>query len=114
MNGECGESIGLSKGKGKGKGKGKSNSMVNKTSSEEEGNVEPAKFQPRSKRTSKSAAELYHNILNDNENEGDELLDDEDDSDEDAVYGQDDSESDDDEEEAFYLCICQYELGYYK
>merc|ERR1719510_2447804 len=84
---------------GKGKGKGKSNTMVNKSPTEEEGNVEAAKFQPRSKRTSKSAAELYHNILNDNENEGDELLEDEDDSDEDAVYGQDDSESDDDEEE---------------
>merc|ERR1719510_1201444 len=84
---------------GKGKGKGKSNTMVNKSPSDEEGNVETAKFQIRSKRPSKSAAELYQNILNDNENEDDELLEDEDDSDEDAVYGQDDSESDDDEEE---------------
>ena len=107
MNGDCGESIGLVKGKGKGKGKGKSNTIINKTSSEEEGNVEVAEFQRRPKRicTPKNAAEMYRNILNnDNENEDDELLD-EDDSDEDAVYGQDDSESDDDEEVVFIYVL---------
>ena len=88
----------MNKGKGKGKGKGKSNIITNKTLKESGDCAVETKVQFRAKRTTKSAAELYRNILNnDNENEEDELLDEED-SDEDEVYGQDDSDSDDGEE----------------
>jgi len=83
-----------SKGKGKGKGKGKSSTISSKTSGD---CAEDSKPILQQKRASKSAAELYRNILNDDEN-GDDVLE-EDDSDEDVVYGQDDSDSDEAEEE---------------
>merc|ERR1719278_1371032 len=53
------------------------------------------------KRASRSAAELYQNILNDDGTEENDILDedDTDESDEDVVYGQDDSESDEVDEE---------------
>jgi len=82
-----------SKGKGKGKGKGKSSSITSKTSGD---CVHETKQVQQPKRASKSAAELYKNILNDDENCDDNL--DEDDSDEDVAYGQDDSDSDEEEE----------------
>merc|ERR1712223_1376627 len=66
-----------SKGKGKGKGKGKSSSITSKTSGD---CVHETKQVQQPKRASKSAAELYKNILNDDENCDDNL--DEDDSDE--------------------------------
>ena len=94
----------MNKGKGKGKGKGKSNIFTNKIPNEAGDCVVETKLQPLGKRTPKSAAELYRNILNnDDENEDDEVLD-EDDSDEDAVYGQDDSESDEGEEVRHLTC----------
>ena len=55
------------------------------------------------KRASRSAAELYQNILNDDGTEENDILDedDTDESDEDVVYGQDDSESDEVDEVGF-------------
>merc|ERR1712156_647075 len=76
-----------------GKGKGKSSSITSKTSGD---CVHETKQVQQPKRASKSAAELYKNILNDDENCDDNL--DEDDSDEDVAYGQDDSDSDEEEE----------------
>ena len=55
------------------------------------------------KRASRSAAELYQNILHDDGTEENDILDedDTDESDEDVVYGQDDSESDEVDEVGF-------------
>ena len=83
-----------SKGKGKGKGKGKSSLSSPKTSGD---CVQETKTIIQAKRASKSAAELYKDLLNDDGTEED-ILEEEDDSDEDVVYGQDDSDSDDGEE----------------
>ena len=93
--------ISESKGKGKGKGKGKSSIISSKTSGECEVEAKPL-IPP--KRASKSAAELYKNILNDDEN--DDILE-EDDSDEDVIYGQDDSDSDE-AEEVLNLALIQF------
>ena len=92
MNGDIEEST---KGKGKGKGKGKSSVISDKTPKEIE-SAQGTKPTPRTKKASKSAAELYQKILNDDEN--DEAIMDDDDSDEDVVYGQEESDSDGGEE----------------
>lgn len=57
---------------------------------------------PKIKRAPKSAAELYRNVLIDDEQVDDEILDDE--SDEDVVYGQDDSDSDEGDEVLSKTC----------
>ena len=93
MNGEI--TLESSKGKGKGKGKGKSSVISEKTPNDLD-SAQEMKPAARIKRASKTAAELYRNILNDDEN--DEAIMDEDDSDEDVVYGQDESDSDECEE----------------
>merc|ERR1719361_3257077 len=91
-----------SKGKGKGKGKGKSSIISNKSARDvAEISVQESNAASKVKRASRSAAELYQNILHDDGTEENDILDedDTDESDEDVVYGQDDSESDEVDEE---------------
>lgn len=94
VNGDI--AVETTKGKGKGKGKGKSSVISDKTPKEID-SAQQTKPTPRTKRASKSAAELYRKILDDDEN-GDPIMDEES-SDEDVVYGQEESDSDDVEEE---------------
>jgi hypothetical protein len=93
VNGDI--AVETTKGKGKGKGKGKSSVISDKTPKEID-SAQQTKPTPRTKRASKSAAELYRKILDDDEN-GDPIMDEES-SDEDVVYGQEESDSDDVEE----------------
>ena len=70
------------------------------------------------KRASRSAAELYQNILHDDGTEENDILDedDTDESDEDVVYGQDDSESDEVDEVGFLdgtLLIIDFKIPFY-
>lgn len=88
-------SIESNKGKGKGKGKGKSSIISTKTSNDVD-SIQETKPTLKVKRAPKSAAELYRNVLIDDEQVDDEILDDE--SDEDVVY-KDDSDSDEGEED---------------
>merc|ERR1712141_337327 len=88
--------------KGKGKGKGKSSIISNKSARDvAEISVQESNAASKVKRASRSAAELYQNILHDDGTEENDILDedDTDESDEDVVYGQDDSESDEVDEE---------------
>ena len=97
-------SIESNKGKGKGKGKGKSSIISTKTSNDVD-SIQETKPTLRVKRAPKSAAELYRNVLIDDEQVDDEILDDE--SDEDVVY-KDDSDSDEGEE-----VYCIHKLSFF-